>query len=113
MNQMLLPIAMFVLLGAMMFFGMRKQKRQVAAAQQMQDSLIPGTRVMTTSGLHGTITAIADDTIELEVAPGVRTTWVRAAVREVVVAGPVEETTTEGTVSLSKSDESGTSKELS
>jgi hypothetical protein len=29
------------------------------------------------------------------------------------VAGPVEETTTEGTVSLSKSDESGTSKELS
>ena len=45
---------------------------------------------MTTSGLHGTITAVADDTIELEIAPGLRTTWVRAAVREVVVAGPTD-----------------------
>jgi len=92
MQQMLLPIMMFALLGAMMFFGMRKQKRQAATAQQMQQSLIPGARIMTTSGLHGTITAVADDTIELEVAPGVRTTWVRAAVREVVVPGPVDET---------------------
>ncbi len=90
MQQMLLPVAMFALLGAMMFFGMRKQKRQVATVQKMQESLVPGARVMTTSGLHGTITAVADDTIELEIAPGLRTTWVRAAVREVVVAGPTD-----------------------
>jgi preprotein translocase subunit YajC len=85
MEQMLLPLLMFAALGAMMYFGMRKQKRQVAQTQRMQEQLVPGTRVMTTSGLHGEVTAVADDTIELEVAPGVRTTWVRAAVREVVV----------------------------
>ncbi len=51
----------------------------------MQNSIVPGSRVMTTSGLHGTVTAVADDTIELEIAPGVHTTWIRAAVREVVV----------------------------
>jgi preprotein translocase subunit YajC len=85
MEQLLLPLLMFAALGAMMYFGMRKQKRQVAATQRMQEQLVPGTRVMTTSGLHGEVTAVADDTIELEVAPGVRTTWVRAAVREVVV----------------------------
>jgi preprotein translocase subunit YajC len=85
MEQLLLPVLMFAALGAMMYFGMRKQKRQVAATQRMQEQLVPGTRVMTTSGLHGEVTAVADDTIELEVAPGVRTTWVRAAVREVVV----------------------------
>jgi preprotein translocase subunit YajC len=56
----------------------------------MHESLVPGARVMTTSGLHGTITAVADDTIELEIAPGLRTTWVRAAVREIVVPGPVD-----------------------
>jgi preprotein translocase subunit YajC len=28
----------------------------------------------------------------LEIAPGLRTTWVRAAVREIVVPGPSEET---------------------
>ena len=91
MQSMLLPILMFALLGAMMFFGMRKQKRQVAESQKMQERLIPGARIMTTSGLHGTVTAVADDTIELEIAPGLRTTWVRAAVREIVVPGPSED----------------------
>jgi preprotein translocase subunit YajC len=90
MQQMLLPILMFAALGAMMFYGMRKQKRVAATTREMQDSLVPGARVMTTSGLHATITAIADDTIELEIAPGVRTTWIRAAVREVVVPVPTE-----------------------
>ena len=90
MQQMLLPILMFAALGAMMFYGMRKQKRVAAATRDMQDSLVPGARVMTTSGLHATITAIADDTIELQIAPGVRTTWIRAAVREVVVPVPTE-----------------------
>jgi preprotein translocase subunit YajC len=91
MEQMLLPILMFAGLGGLMYFSMKKQKRAAAATRQMHDSLVPGARVMTTSGLHGTVTAIADDTIELEIAPGLRTTWVRAAVREIVVPGPSED----------------------
>lgn len=91
MESMLLPILMFAALGALMYFSMKKQKRQAAQTRQMQDSLIPGSRVMTTSGLHGMVTAVADDTIELEIAPGMRTTWVRAAVREVVVPAPAED----------------------
>jgi len=91
MEQMLLPILMFAGLGGLMYFSMKKQKRAAAATRQMHDSLVPGARVMTTSGLHGTVTAIADDTIELEIAPGLRTTWVRAAVREIVVPGPYED----------------------
>ena len=59
--------------------SVKKQKRMAAQTQEMHNALRPGTRVMTSSGLHGTVTAIADDTIELEVAPGVRTTWVKAA----------------------------------
>lgn len=85
MNGFLLPVLMFGALGLMMVFGMRKQKRQAAEAKKLQDGVVPGARIMTTSGLHGTVTAVADDTIELEIAPGVRTTWVRAAVRQVVV----------------------------
>ena len=92
MQNLALPILMFAALGLMMFFGMRKQKRQVAETKRMQDSVVPGARIMTTSGLHGTVTAVADDTIELEIAPGVRTTWVRAAVREVIV--PVNDDST-------------------
>jgi preprotein translocase subunit YajC len=91
MEQMLLPILMFAGLGGLMYFSMKKQKRVAAATKQMHESLVPGARVMTTSGLHGTVTAVADDTIELEIAPGLRTTWVRAAVREIVVPGPTED----------------------
>ena len=90
MQQLALPVLMFGALGLMMYFGMRKQKRQVAEVKRLQETLVVGTRVMTTSGLHGTISAVADDTIELEIAPGVRTTWIRAAVRE-VVAVPEED----------------------
>lgn len=92
MEQMLLPILMFAGLGGLMYFSMKKQKRAAAATKTMHQSLVPGARVMTTSGLHGTVTAVADDTIELEIAPGLRTTWVRAAVREIVVPVPSDET---------------------
>lgn len=103
MESMMLPILMFGALGLMMFFGMRKQKRQIAAQQDMQNTVKPGARVMTTSGLHGTVTAVADDTIELEIAPGVATTWIRAAIREVIVPSP------EDAVVLSDSLEDSTS----
>lgn len=85
MEGLLLPVLLFAALGVMMYMSVKKQKRMAAQTQEMHNALRPGTRVMTSSGLHGTVTAIADDTIELEVAPGVRTTWVKAAVREVVV----------------------------
>ena len=91
MNQLLLPILMFAGLGGLMYFSMKKQKKAAAVTKQMHESLVPGARVMTTSGLHGTVTAVADDTIELEIAPGLRTTWVRAAVREIIVPGPSED----------------------
>ena len=91
MEQMLLQILMFSWIACIMYFSMKNHKRSAAATRQMHDSLVPGARVMTTSGLHGTVTAIADDTIELEIAPGLRTTWVRAAVREIVVPGPSED----------------------
>jgi preprotein translocase subunit YajC len=81
----LLPVLLFAALGVMMYMSVKKQKRMAAQTQEMHNALRPGTRVMTSSGLHGTVTAIADDTIELEISPGVRTTWVKAAVREVVV----------------------------
>ncbi len=90
-QQMLPLLLLFGAVGAMMYFGTRKQKRLAAATAAMQEAIVPGTRVMTTSGMHATVTAVAADTIELEIAPDVYTTWVRAAVREIVVAGPIEE----------------------
>ena len=39
----------------------------------------------TTSGLQATITAITDDDVDLEIAPGIVTTWMKLAVRDRIV----------------------------
>ena len=83
-------IPMFLALLVLMFFSVRKQKKMVAAQNELQDSLQPGDRVMTTSGLYGTVADASDDTtIKLEIADGYVTEWLRQAVREKV--GPVVE----------------------
>ncbi len=83
MDPLLLPLLFIAVLAIPLILGSRRQKRALAEAQRLQDSLTVGDRVMTTSGLHGTIAGTADATsVDLEIAPGVRTTWLRAAIRE-------------------------------
>lgn len=81
----LLPmLLLFGLLGLMMYFMSRRQRRAVQQQQELQNSLAVGDRVMTTSGLYGTITSTDETTVDLEIAPGMETTWLRAAIREKV-----------------------------
>jgi preprotein translocase subunit YajC len=86
-STLFLPLIV-VLLAVPLWLGTRKQKKAMLQQQEMQNSLSFGDRVMTTSGLHATIVSVSDDTIDLEIAPGVVTTWLRAAVREKVADVP-------------------------
>jgi preprotein translocase subunit YajC len=80
--SLLFPI-IILLLFIPIFLSSRKQKRAQAQMASLQSSLEPGDVVSTTSGLRGTIVdASYEDTIDLEIADGVVTTWVRAAIRE-------------------------------
>ncbi|WP_409179893.1 preprotein translocase subunit YajC [Amycolatopsis sp. VS8301801F10] len=91
MNQLLLPLLLLLVVAVPLVMGTRKQKKQQAAQQEMQNSIAPGDRVMTTSGLYGTVADTSSETtIDIEIAPGVVTTWLRLAVREKVE--PVVET---------------------
>lgn len=81
MDQLILPL-LLALLFVPLFLSFRKQRRQQTEMMQLQNSLSVGDRVMTTSGLFATIVGTAEDTVDLEIAPGVVTTWVRQAVRE-------------------------------
>ena len=65
-----------------MYFASRRQKRAMQATINLQESLRVGDRVHTTSGMEATIAGITDDTVELEIAPGVVTTWMKLAVRD-------------------------------
>ncbi|HEY1842913.1 MAG TPA: preprotein translocase subunit YajC [Mycobacterium sp.] len=80
MNQTVVFLPMLIVLGAFMFFASRRQKRAMQATIDLHESLGVGDRVQTTSGLHGTIARITDDTVDLEIADGLVTTWAKLAV---------------------------------
>jgi preprotein translocase subunit YajC len=86
MDPLFLPLLFIAVLVLPLILNNRRQKRAMAEAQRLQESLTNGDRVMTTSGLHGTIVGSENKTtVDLEIAPGVRTTWLRAAIREKIV----------------------------
>jgi preprotein translocase subunit YajC len=86
---------LILLLFIPIFLSGRKQRRQVQEMQQLQSSLEVGDVVTTTSGLRGTVVDVSyEDTIDLEIADDVVTTWMRAAVRD-KVADPAPDTTTD------------------
>lgn len=75
----------------MYFFLIRPQSRQRRQMQELQKSLGVGDQVITIGGLHGTVVRADDETIILEVAPGVTNKYVRGA-----VSRKVEETSSTG-----------------
>ena len=93
--QILLLVA-FV--GLFYFFLLRPMKRrQQQAAQQaaeLRSSLSVGDEVVTIGGLYGTIVALADDTVTLEISSGVTARYDRAAIARTVTEAAAEETET-------------------
>jgi preprotein translocase subunit YajC len=69
---------------------MRQRNRAMQRAQQLQAALVPGTEVMTTSGLYGTVAHVGDDTVDLEVSPGITVRWAKAAIAEIKTAPATE-----------------------
>lgn len=76
-------VLILALLLAMVMLSMRNRRRALADTAQRAERIRVGTRVMTTSGLYGTVTArYDDDTVQLQIAPGVEVKWALAALRE-------------------------------
>jgi preprotein translocase subunit YajC len=90
--SLLFPL-LILLLFIPIFLSSRRQRRQLAETQKLQAALESGDVVVTTSGLRATVVdASYEDTIDLEIADGVVTTWLRAAIREKVTThGPADE----------------------
>ncbi|OSC37858.1 preprotein translocase subunit YajC [Mycobacterium decipiens] len=82
MDSLVLFLPFLLIMGGFMYFASRRQRRAMQATIDLHDSLQPGDRVNTTSGLQATIVEIADDTVDLEIAPGVVTTWMKLAIRD-------------------------------
>lgn len=112
----LLPF--IVLIGAM-FLMTRSAKKKQAAAANMRNEMQPGTGVRTIGGMYATVKELHDDTVLLEVAPGVHAIYAKNAIGAVlddaeynrIVHGDTEELDVDGAVvpddasSLTEADE--------
>ena len=80
-----LPFFLLILVAFYLLI-IRPQRSRAKAAQQLQDSLEPGVEIMTTAGIFGTLTEIRDDSVVVEVSPGVQLRIAKAAVGRVIPA---------------------------
>jgi preprotein translocase subunit YajC len=81
------PLILIVLLLVLFMAQQRARNKMATRVQELQNALTVGTEVMTTSGLYGTITAMDDESLRLEIAPGVVVRWDRRAIAEVKGSG--------------------------
>ncbi|MGB9227504.1 preprotein translocase subunit YajC [Mycobacterium sp.] len=82
MESFVLFVPFLLIMGGFMFLASRRQKRAMQATIDLHESLQPGDLVHTTSGMQATIVEIGEDTVDLEIAPGVVTTWMKLAIRD-------------------------------
>ncbi|MFI7455146.1 preprotein translocase subunit YajC [Nonomuraea sp. NPDC049714] len=87
MGQLSSILPLILLVVVFYFLLIRPQRKRQQEALKMQNSLAPGARVMTTTGLFATVVAVENEDVILEVAPGIETRWVKAAIGRVVTPG--------------------------
>lgn len=91
MNQQLSGLLPIILLVVVFYFLiLRPQRKRSQAMAQTLRALEPGTRVMLTSGMFGTVVTVGDNQAVLEISPGVHLSVLKQAVARVVAEGEEE-----------------------
>lgn len=76
----------FAVMGGIFYFLLiRPQQRQRRAQRQLIENLDIGDEVITVSGIYGTVRAMDDESVTLEVSPGVDLKFVKGAVARKLV----------------------------
>ncbi|MBX9981726.1 preprotein translocase subunit YajC [Mycobacterium gordonae] len=96
MESFVLFLPFLLIMGGFMYFASRRQRKAMQATIDLHESLQPGDRVHTTSGLEATVVSFTDDTVDLEIAPGVVTTWMKLAVRDRILPDDDDDYEVEG-----------------
>lgn len=81
----------FLLLLPLVLLFTRQRKQQRLFAEQ-QSRIVAGMDVVTTSGLYGTVVAVEEQVVVLQVADGVRVRWARAAIGRILDDPPAGST---------------------
>lgn len=75
-----------LMVAAFYFLIIRPQRKRQQALQQTMSALEPGTRVMLTGGMFGTVVSVGPRQAVLEISPGVELTVLKQAIARVATA---------------------------
>ncbi len=78
-------VYLVILVAAFFVLVVRPQRRQMAVHRALVSSLEPGDEIITSGGILGTITALEDEIVDLEIAPSVVIRVARGAIARRVV----------------------------
>jgi len=73
-----------IVVGGYLLFVRPQRARQRKALEERKRALEPGIEVVTTAGLIATVVTTDDETVTLEIAPGVHSRFLRQAIVKVV-----------------------------
>jgi preprotein translocase subunit YajC len=77
-------LLLFGLLALMYFMVIRPQSQRRKQMQQMQETVTTGSSVLTIGGLYGRVVGVDDESVTLEVAPGITNRYARGAIAKVL-----------------------------
>lgn len=83
-------IYLLVLVVIMYFLVIRPQQKQKKTREQMLNSLKKNDRIVTIGGIHGRITSVKEDTVNIEVAPNVVISLEKSGISHVHVEATIE-----------------------
>jgi len=72
------------------FLLIRPQQKQKRDREQMLSAIKKGDRIVTTGGLHGTVTGLSEHTVTVRVADQVKLEFDRSAVGRIMVESSAE-----------------------
>ena len=69
-----------LLIAGLYLLAIRPQRKRAQALAQVRSQLAVGSTVLTTAGIHATVSQVDGDQVLLEVAPGVHVRFVQQAI---------------------------------
>ncbi len=85
-----LIIILVLIFGVFYFLMIRPQRNRQRQVSQVQEAVVPGQRVRTTAGMYGTVIAVEDGDVVIEIAPGVEVRYLKRAIMDVLSDAPFD-----------------------
>src|SRR5688572_2956895 len=69
-----------LLIAIFYFMLIRPQKKRMEDHRKLVESVGPGDEIITMTGLYGTVRAMGDENVEVEIAPGTTVRFLKSAI---------------------------------